>query len=157
MYMGLFCILMGWLEYVHVFYLLDNLAPLRFLAGAVDSEQLLANEVKRLCWTNKCLSYVGLQVPIDMIHVNGNQLLYFDKDIVYDDALSTSDVRLFSKNGILMVIRWFGFLKLRAARSMVKHQLLQLRHMLFFRLQKGVISWQLLHGIFAYLFCLNLW
>ena len=63
MYMGLFCILMGWLEYVHVFYLLDNLAPLRFLVGAVDSEQLLANEVKRLCWRNKCLSYVGLQVP----------------------------------------------------------------------------------------------
>ena len=84
--MGLLCILMGCLEYVHVFYVLDNLAPLRFLVGAVDSEQLLAKEVKRLCWTNKCLSYVGLQVPIDMIHVNGNQLLCFDKDIVYDDA-----------------------------------------------------------------------
>lgn len=37
----------------------------------------------------------------------------------------------------------------------VEAQLLPLRHMLFFRLQKGVISWQLLHGIFAYLFCLN--
>lgn len=45
MYMGLLCILMGCLEYVHVFYLLDNLAPLRFLVGAVDSEQLLAKEV----------------------------------------------------------------------------------------------------------------